>query len=397
MFCPNCGAEYSAGFTRCSDCEVALVADPPRPGLSRTAPHRRPPTPPDVSAYVRSPGSPGWLARHALVIFLVLPLVAYAVLAAIDVPLSAADSVVTGLTALLVCWAVGERQDRPTKFGARLGVFVLASLIYAVVLLVPLYASEPRGAWTHLAVRYLPLVLVAGLFVQALLSPNTGLRRLPQPLLRWRAPWYVYAVSLLALPLLAVLVVWLSRHLPGATVDSAGGGVVSSTLRVGLLEALVAGPWAVAWFGYGVPVLLHRWSALATALALGLLSWSSSALWFLIHGDSGWPEVYLNLGSGLALAVIAVRLFQRARGSVWPVLILEGTGAAFLLLNWAGNGFGAGAHSDWTALVVAEAALAVLLVVVGRMWQRPDPVSPAAQPGAKPAKGTPGKLVEEHC
>ena len=152
-----------------------------------------------------------------------------------------------------------------------------------------------------------------------------------EPLLRWRAPWYVYAVSLLALPLLAVLVVGSRRHLPGATVDSAGGGVVSSTLRVGLLEALVAGPWAVAWFGYGVPVLLHRWSALATALALGLLSWSSSAMWFLIHGDSGWPEVYLNLGSGPALAVIAVWLFQRARGSVWPVLILEGTGAAFLL------------------------------------------------------------------
>jgi hypothetical protein len=26
MFCPNCEAEYRPGFTRCSDCEVALVA-----------------------------------------------------------------------------------------------------------------------------------------------------------------------------------------------------------------------------------------------------------------------------------------------------------------------------------------------------------------------------------
>jgi hypothetical protein len=25
MFCPNCGAEYRPGFTRCSDCDVALV------------------------------------------------------------------------------------------------------------------------------------------------------------------------------------------------------------------------------------------------------------------------------------------------------------------------------------------------------------------------------------
>jgi Putative prokaryotic signal transducing protein len=29
MFCPNCRSEYRAGFTRCSDCDVALVAELP--------------------------------------------------------------------------------------------------------------------------------------------------------------------------------------------------------------------------------------------------------------------------------------------------------------------------------------------------------------------------------
>lgn len=28
-YCPTCGVEYREGFTRCSDCDVALVAEPP--------------------------------------------------------------------------------------------------------------------------------------------------------------------------------------------------------------------------------------------------------------------------------------------------------------------------------------------------------------------------------
>ena len=30
MWCPSCGAEYRAGFTRCADCDVDLVSEPPR-------------------------------------------------------------------------------------------------------------------------------------------------------------------------------------------------------------------------------------------------------------------------------------------------------------------------------------------------------------------------------
>ena len=29
MFCPSCGDEYRAGFTRCADCDTDLVASPP--------------------------------------------------------------------------------------------------------------------------------------------------------------------------------------------------------------------------------------------------------------------------------------------------------------------------------------------------------------------------------
>ena len=245
----------------------------------------------------------------------------------------------------------------------------------------------------RLAWLYLPLALVAGLLVQGLLSPNAGLRRLAQPLLRWRAPWHVYAIALFALPLLAALVVWLSRHLPGAAAETADGDSSPRPCAPAGSRALVMGPWALAWFGFGVPMLLRRRSALVTALTLGFLTWLHEGVSMLFSGYADWSEALLNLGAVLAVAVLAVWLFQRARGSVWPLLILEGTAAVVLLLNWAGDGFGAGAHSTWAVFVAAEAAFAVLLVVIGRMWEQPE----LTQPPTKAMDGNGGILVEEHC
>jgi hypothetical protein len=31
VICPKCGAEYREGFTRCTDCDVELIAPPPPP------------------------------------------------------------------------------------------------------------------------------------------------------------------------------------------------------------------------------------------------------------------------------------------------------------------------------------------------------------------------------
>ena len=38
MFCPKCNAEYRPGFTRCSDCDVDLVEDPPQFALAGRSP-----------------------------------------------------------------------------------------------------------------------------------------------------------------------------------------------------------------------------------------------------------------------------------------------------------------------------------------------------------------------
>src|SRR5579863_9883696 len=38
MFCPNCKLEYRAGFTRCNDCDVPLVASLDDPRVHTNAP-----------------------------------------------------------------------------------------------------------------------------------------------------------------------------------------------------------------------------------------------------------------------------------------------------------------------------------------------------------------------
>jgi len=85
--------------------------------------------------------------------------------------------------------------------------------------------------------------------------------------------------------------------------------------------------------------------------------------------------------------VVAVWLFQRARGSVWPVLILVATDASALLLNWAGDGFGRGDYSAWVAAVVAEVLFAAGLVVLGRMWLRPQDFPDEPQAEGRPDDG----------
>jgi hypothetical protein len=42
MFCPQCNAEYRPGFTRCSDCGVDLVQDPPHFALAGASPSAEP-------------------------------------------------------------------------------------------------------------------------------------------------------------------------------------------------------------------------------------------------------------------------------------------------------------------------------------------------------------------
>jgi hypothetical protein len=369
LFCPNCHAEYVPGFTRCADCGVELVERLPESEARSKAEYVAPP-PPDVTAFSSGGHSSNPIARLPLLWFLLLPPLIYLV-PVLQPRFRWADSypVLTALVALLVGWAIGQQRDGPRRVIQRLALFLIVAAGYELALLLllkPTFAYQPGV----LAQETLPVAVVAALLVQNLLSPNTALRALAQPLRHWHARWFIWVIGLLAWPLLALLVVGLSRLL--ASTEHGSGLEWWFVVRLALASPLSLAPWALAWFGYGVPVLLHRMSALAVGLLLGSLSWLSTAIPWFVHGRGGMPDLYLNLGSDLALAIVAVWLFQRGRGSIWPVLVLLATGeSSVLLINWAGNGFGRWYDSTWTALVVAEAAFAAALVIVGRMWRAP--------------------------
>lgn len=55
MICPECGAEYQPGFTRCADCQVDLVDSSQVP-----APESRPRSTPGVVSRLGSSEAPGW-------------------------------------------------------------------------------------------------------------------------------------------------------------------------------------------------------------------------------------------------------------------------------------------------------------------------------------------------
>jgi hypothetical protein len=345
LFCPKCKSEYVAGYTRCSNCGLELVEKLPVPEARNNAQYVAPPLP-DVTAFVPRKRSSNPFTRFPLAWFLLLPPLICLVQVSLPRFHNPVDIrfVATALLAILICWAIGRRREGPRRTIMRLGLLLVVAAVYELaqlLLLRPTFApGYPHRLGTLLG-ETLPAAVVAALLVQNTFSPNAALRALVQPLGRWRAPWFVYVIALLAWPLLVLLVVLLSRVLPSA--QPAPGldlSYVTGVLRFSVVSLLSLAPWALAWFGYGVPVLLYRISALAVGLLLGLLMWLPYAIPWFVHVHQATADPYLNLGGDLALAVVAIWLYQRARGSVWPVLVLVATTESFLLINWAGDGFG---------------------------------------------------------
>jgi membrane protease YdiL (CAAX protease family) len=160
---------------------------------------------------------------------------------------------------------------------------------------------------------------VAGILMTVLVSGRAGLRELLSRLLRWQVGARWYAVVLLFAPLLVTAVLFslslLSpEYLPGIvnTSDKAAlilFGISWGLIGGGFLEEL-------GWTGFAVPRLRLRYSALTTALIVGLL-WG--AWHFLI---AFWASGSLAGEHSLAIFVAGFLVFYVGALPAYRVLMV---------------------------------------------------------------------------
>lgn len=266
----------------------------------------------------------------------------------------------------LLCWAGDLTPCLPRKTVTRVLVFIAVTV--AVALLLANNSGEAQLSVNLIVAAFY------GYTLSCLWSPVGAVRALVRPLLRWRLPWGVYAIALLALPLLAFATVVVSRLLraPAGTGPTILPGGLGQVVKGFFSEPVLRLPLVVGWYGFAARRLLGRYSPLAIGLLFGVALALASVLPVLRYSgliQAGLPRVF---ASSMAIQVASVWLYQRSRGGLLALVVLQGSStASFLaLLLWGGLGLG-GPDSLLDAFAATQCLLAVFLVVGWRMWHRP--------------------------
>lgn len=164
--------------------------------------------------------------------------------------------------------------------------------------------------------------LVAAVVVVAVAEGRAGFRDLGARVIRWRVPWYWYAVAL-GLPLAVRLVATLVNAGPGGAPAPHWASLAWTSFALAFLVRLVNpldGPLGEepGWRGFAVPRLQRDRSPLVSAVILGVLvaGWHLPLVFFHEVGAVG-------LLSTFSITVVYVWLFNRARGSVLLTLVFH--------------------------------------------------------------------------
>ena len=315
-----------------------------------------------------------------------------------------------GLVALLCC-GVADRADEhgatSTEAGLRRPLVALGltaatlALLCARGLLLARYLGDPTITLGD-AVRTVltdPTTWVAGLATGAVLAavaaPGAA-GRLARSFVdvRRRRVQVLIAVALLVPAGVVLGSLVFVRALPGATPSSVMAG--APLLGVGdplsaaaqrdplpyamaglVCTLLLAVPLVFAWYGYAAPRLERRLSPLSVGVVIGAATAASSlALTQVVyrHYDisaSHGIGVGFALVGDVALAVLAVRLRQLARGSLLPSAVLLATAStAFWAFAWWPGAVRGRVVTGEKAYAWALIGLAVVVVAQASLWRR---------------------------
>ncbi|MBN1122427.1 MAG: CPBP family intramembrane metalloprotease [Anaerolineae bacterium] len=145
--------------------------------------------------------------------------------------------------------------------------------------------------------------ITAGLLMTSLVDGKAGFRELLSRLRTWRVGIRWYAVSLLAAPLLAtVVLLTLSLFSPAFMPALLAADGKLSLLLTGVMTGLMVGLFEeLGWTGFAIPRIRVRYSVLSTGVMVGFLwgAWHFLPFW---EGDS--------FVAALPLALLLARLFS---------------------------------------------------------------------------------------
>ncbi len=238
-------------------------------------------------------------------------------------------------------------------------------------------ATSPSAVLVIMAGAFGPLL--AAWLVTAIVSGREGVRAWARAIVRVRVGVLPYVFALGLPLLLAAAASALYRLLGGETPAGWALPPAYAYIPSFLMVLLVGGGQEEpGWRGFALPRLQERLSPLVASIVIGLL-W---ALWhlplFYVPASSQSAAQYpfgwyiLNV---LAVAIAFTWLYNRSKRSVFLVMLLHAGANAvgiFLPVTAARS-----ALSQFEALIVAEWVVALVLIVVGRMWQRlGEPTTP---------------------
>ena len=258
----------------------------------------------------------------------------------------------------------------------RLVAFVVLAYVLAWAWWIPLAVSgtvvDAGQGWpTHLPGLLAPAI--AAVIVTALTQGRSGLAELWSRVIRWRVPWYWYALIAVT-ALMALIPFATGSGIVPAQLLEYSGAPAAGVLVIAYVLLVNGFGEEIGWRGFLAEGLLQRHSRLVTALIVWVVwaTWHLPLFWvvrsfrdFGAGGTVGWA---VGIGFG---SVFLTWLYQSARHSILIVALWHAA-YNFSTATSASAGVAAAVASTLVMIVAA------VIVCLPSSWRRPTAVQAEA-------------------